>query len=470
MLNISSVNYLNTKNNINQAQSVGVSNAAVSSLNNTSQLQNVSSPYTHPSFGSNNVRTSLSSKDEKEKYNTVVQLLDKKTKKNLNELLKTGKLLSANSNDNSTVLDNLYKITKNQRVPGLHKEKILSEVINKIHYPYIITQKFGDIPSKIAQQVLNEANTGSQYKAKPSELNVHSSTCPAASIEFNLAHKMPAEFSRMAEGLTSDAMTVTKNIKVSELSQNPVDVIWMLNEFNIPHKLSDWENVTVQLKPDRNAIIRARVQNTYYDKGERSPLDVLMQSTFMNVGAQNTYNTINDKRVPKYNDDDGGLTDIEKNFAEEMVTGKGRVCVTYQKIQYTDDPNNQNGKLVGYECKPEETLQHISDTLKGGDNVIIGYIYTDKDNNVIGGHEITITGIEKGKDGKQYFVCNDTDDGVDAPIKYSVNEFLPKIHHAGIPLKVLQGKVEFIEGWKELMDYYKETKASAKAGSTAAVA
>ena len=186
-----------------------------------------------------------------------------------------------------------------------------------------------------------------------------------------------------------------------------------------------------------------------------------MQSTFMNAGAQNTYDSLIDRRTPKYNDDDSGLIDIEKNFAEELATGKGKVCVTYQQI---DD----NGKLIGYECEQSETLQHIQDTLNNGDNVIIGYTYCDKDNNVIGGHEITIIGIETDKKGNKFFICNDTDDGISAPVTYPVAELLPKIHHAGIPKSVLINNVEFIEGWKELMQIYKETKAQNELQSTAA--
>ena len=465
MLNISGLNstYFYNSSPLRPKNPVDTARAGENSVN-FGTVGHVSSPFSAmPSFGASKVRTSLSNNDEKNKYNTVTSKLDKKTKKALNELLKTGKLLDSSSNDKSTTLDNLYKIATTPRVAGLNSEKLLAEVINKIQYPYSITQKFGDIPAKLQQEMVDSENNATNRKISVSDLDVHSSTCPAASIEFNLAHKMPAEFARIADGLSSEQMSVTKKLKLDELSQNTIDIIWMLNEFNIPHKLESWNDLTVELKPDRNAIVRARVQNTYYDAGERSPLDVLMQSTFMNVGAQNTYNSLTDKRIPKYNDDDGGLTDIEKNFAEEMVTGKGRVCVTYQKIEYTDDPNSQNGKLVGYECKPQETLQHITDTLKGGDNVIIGYIYTDEANNVIGGHEITITGIEKGKDGKKYFVCNDTDDGIDAPIKYPVDEFLPKIHHAGIPLNVLEGKVEFVDGWRELMQYYKESKTASRA-------
>ena len=67
---------------------------------------------------------------------------------------------------------------------------------------------------------------------------------------------------------------------------------------------------------------------------------------------------------------------------------------------------------------------------------------------------------KKGRNGKEYFVCNDTDDGKDEPIRYLVDDLLPRIHHAGIPKSVLINNVEFVEGWKELMEIYKENKAA----------
>lgn len=413
-------------------------------LNNTKSafISNV------PSFAASQFRTSLSGKDEHAKFNEISSIVDKKVRKDLQELLKTGKLLTTSSNDNSTTLDNLYKIATTKRAEGLDRKNILEETIKTIKHPFRITQKFGDIPANLQRQVIEEElKSGKQVSAM--DLDVKSSTCPAASIEFNIAHKMPAEFARMAEGLTSENISVTKKINVNDLSQGLVNTLWMLNEFGTEYKMEDWNTLKVNLKPDRNAIIRARIQNTYKDSGERSMLDVLMQSTFMNIGAQNTYDSLTDKRTPKYNDDDSGLIDIEKNFAEELATGKGKVCVTYQKI---DD----YGRLAGYECEQEETLSHIQNTLNQGDNVIIGYTYCDKDNNVIGGHEITIIGIETDKKGNKYFVCNDTDDGISEAIRYPVADLLPKIHHAGIPKSVLVDNVEFIEGWKELMQVYKD--------------
>lgn len=403
-----------------------------------------------PTFRGYTQRTSLSGKEEHAKYNDLLSVLDKDSRKRLQTLLKTGKLLNNMSNDNSTVLDNLHKIINQKGVQGINRNKVAADVIERISNPAVITQKFGDIPINM-QHSLIEQERANGNNISQIDLDVKSSTCPAASIEFNLAHKMPAEFARMAEALTSEDISVTKKINVNELSQGLVDTIWMLNEFGAEHKLENWNTLIVKLRPDRNAIVRARIQNTYKDRDERSSVDVLMQSTFMNIGAQNTYNSLVDKRIPKYNDDDSGLIDIEKNFAEELATGKGKVCVTYQKI---DD----NGKLIGHECEQQETLAHIQNTLNQGDNVIIGYTYCDNENNVIGGHEITIIGIETDKKGQKYFVCNDTDDDLSAYIKYPVSELLPKIHHAGIPKNVLVDNVEFIEGWKELMQIYKDSK------------
>lgn len=457
MLNLSSVNSINNNQysygvtKLNSVNSTTATNSNPISL--IKSEKNVSRNW--PSFSAlinkNGLRTSLTGKTEHDKYNTVVTMLDKKTRNELQELLKTGKLLDNSANDNSTTLDNLYKIATEKRVDGIDKETILKDVITTIKHPFNITQKFGDVPANLQTEVIQkERQQGKNISSL--DLDVKSSTCPAASIEFNLAHKMPAEFARIAEGLSSPQMSVQKTIDVSGLSQGLMDTIWMLNEFQTEHSLENWKKLKVTLKPDENAIIRARIQNNYKDPDERSVVDVLMQSTFMNIGAQNTYDTLTDKRIPKYNQDDSGLIDIEKNFAEELATGKGKVCVTYQRI---DD----EGKLVGYECEQNETLAHIQNTLDQGDNVIIGYTYCDNDNYVIGGHEITIIGIETDKKGKKYFICNDTDDGVSSAIKYSVDELLPKIHHAGIPKSVLVDNVEFVEGWKELMQVYKETKA-----------
>ena len=414
----------------------------------------------------NTPATSLRNNIEAELYNNVAAHLNKENRQLLNKLLKNGTLLSSNSNDNSTVLENLSAICSEPRIQGLDKTIILKETINAIANPFVITQRFGNIPANMQQDVINNENKfiaqeesqkqeNGQPLSKPminkDDLDVTSSSCVAASIEFNLAKNQPAEFARMVKDLTSNKHYVEKTIDIDNISSNLAEAKWLLDEFNVDYKIESLDKVKVKIAPDRNAIIRARIQTVDKDPTERSVVDVLLQSTFMNVGSQKSYNSLTDTRTGKYNPDNKGLTDIEKNIAEVLATGKRKISVTYQNL---DD----EGKISGYECDFKTMKQQISDALKERENVIIGYTYTDENNIVQGGHEITLIDIVKGQDGKDYFVCNDTDDNKSEPIYYEVETFLPKIHHAGLPKSALKEDVEFVQNWKELLKEYKEFK------------
>ena len=105
--------------------------------------------------------------------------------------------------------------------------------------------------------------------------------------------------------------------------------------------------------------------------------------------------------------------------------------------------------------------KHIIGALNLGENVIIGYTQQDENNKVINGHEITIVKVEKDKNGKEVFVCNDTDDESELPVKYYVDDLLPSIHHAGLPKKVLEGDIDDKPVWYEVLDYNKSLKKSA---------
>ncbi|MDD3236779.1 MAG: hypothetical protein PHV37_01620 [Candidatus Gastranaerophilales bacterium] len=396
-----------------------------------------------PAFSS-----SLRSKDEQLKYNEISKYLDSQNRTYLNSLLKTGVLLDQNSNDKSTVLDNLYSIATQPRIKGIDNGNVLKETIKAIANPFTITQNFGDIPTPVAQDLMTSATP---QPLTSEDLNVRSASCVATSIEFNMAQKQPAEFTRMVSGLSSENYSVKKTLKLSDIASNTVDAIWMLNEFNSDYKLNNWNEVEINMHPDRNAIIRARIQNSYKDSQERSLVDVLMQSTFMNIGSQNTYDSLTDTRYGKFNPDNRGLTDIEKNFTEEVAQGRPKVSVTYQKL-------DEDGKLIGYECDAKTVQKHILDALKLNNNVIIGYTQMDESNKVINGHEITIIGAEQAPDGRINFICNDTDDNQSEPIKWSADELIPLIHHAGLPQEVLKNDVEFTDSWREVMEMYKNEK------------
>ena len=437
----------------------------VKSVNTAKVQNNVASNVSAPNFTSNpmraqihfgttqavpNIRTELISKEEKAKYTELTNLVDKETKRQLNTLLKNGILLNSDSNDKSTTLDNLYKIAKTKRAQGLNSEAILKDTINTISDPHIITQQFGNIPEQFQQMA--KASEGNSSE----DINVeHSGTCVASSIEFNLAQKHPAEFARFAEGLSSPQMAVNKTIKMNNLADNTLDAIWLLNAFEVPYEAKDFDKATLKFAPDKNAIIRAQIQTVDKDKMERSPLDVLMQSTFMQVGSQQSYDTLTDKRAGKFNQNDKGLIEFEKTFTESVVEDKNKISVTYQTV-------DENARLVGYETDFNTMKKQITDALKLGENVIIGYTQVDASGTIINGHEITIIGTKTDKNGKMIFICNDTDDNVSKPIMYSEDFLLPKIHHAALPQAVVQDDVQLVENWVEGLKTYKKLKQQSK--------
>lgn len=393
-----------------------------------------------------NIRTILTTKEEKEKYKVLSQELDKTDRKNLDFALKSGILLNNNSNDKSTVLDNLYKIATTQRAEGLENKKLLKDTLTSVTNPYTITQKFGDIPDEYKTEVINKLtnNSTNLIKRKTAEIELRdlfSGCCVAASEQFNLASKKPAEYTRFAEGLTSPNKSVYKDIQLDSLSENTLDAIWLLNSFEIPYEAKDFKTAKIKLAPDDNAYLRAKIQQNFRDDTERSSIDVLMQSTFMNVASQQSYNSLNDKRGGKFSNEDSGLIDYEKTFLESVVEDKNTMSVTYQNV---DD----NQTLIGYTTDYETAKNQLLETLDRGNNIIIGYTLTDENKKIIGAHEITITDYKKDNKGELYFVCNDTDDDVSEPIEYPATYLIPKIHHAGLPEDIAMKTMEQTDTWR----------------------
>lgn len=390
-------------------------------------------------------RTSLSTKEEKEEYKTLTKHLDKEGKKLLNVVLKNGTLLKNDSNDKSTTLENLYKMVSTPRAQGMDADVLLKHTLKTIADPFTITQRFGDIPEEYKPEVIGKItnNTKNLIERKLADYELEdmfSGCCVAASEEFNLASNKPAEFARFAEGLTSPKMAVDKNIKLDSLSEKTLDAIWLLNAFEIPYEAKDFKTAKITLAPDKNAIIREQIQERHQDKLERSPIDVLMQSTFMNVGSQQSYNTLNDKRGGKFSNEDRGLIDFEKTFMESVVEDKSITSVTYQKV---DDDQ----RVVGYETDYETVKNQLLETLNQGHHIIIGYTMTDESRKINGGHEITIVGSRTDEHGNLIFICNDTDDDNPAPVEYYASSLIPNIHHAGIPTEIADKSMQQTENW-----------------------
>ena len=442
-------------NYITSVKKVDNSNQSFAGKDNTSFFTAKTIPLV-----SNNIvtlRTQLSTKEEKKKYNEVCSKLDRNTKKVVNTLLKNGVLLNNNSDDKSSVLDNLYKIATVPRAEGLTNNGILRDAIATVAYPFLITQQFGDIPQNYRQMAIS-ANNALKSDTKDSkqisdEIDVeHSGTCVAASTEFKLAKQMPAEFTRLAQELSSPKLSATKHIKLENLADNTLNGIWLLNAFELPFKLDkNYNDAQLEFAPDKNSIIRAKIQTTDKDPDERTPLDVLMQSTFMQIGSQQSYNTLTDKRSGKFNQNDKGLIEFEKTFTESVVFDKNILSVTYQTV-------DENARLVGYETDLDTMKKHLLTALDMGENIIIGYTQTNENNIIVNGHEITIVGYKKDENGKLHFICNDTDDGISKPIIYSEDYLLPKIHHAALPKEVVEKDMNIVQNWEEGIDMYKQMR------------
>jgi hypothetical protein len=487
------------------------------SINKTNQ-ESLGLPDSRYMGGSSVLAFTAKIQDQQDKavYKELSSVLDKKSRRSLDNLLKTGKLLAKDSNDGTSTLQNLYKIYKEPRVMGLDNKLILAETIKTIENPFIITQKFGKIPDLEVGKILAQENRGiltkgiglndklskqfnnPQYSGPISVLKaedmdvVTSGTCVAASMEFNLAEGRPAEFARFVAGLTSPELAVKSTIKTSNVMPTMIATADLLNSFGVDHKIIDWDNIEVTLKPDRNAIVRARTESTYQHKEKRSTIDTLMQSTFMQIGSANSYNSLNDIRTGGFNLDNKGLTEFEKDFTEAMVDNSGgKSSITFQNV-------DENKYLLGYNMDFATTKKYLLDSLKSGSNVIIGItefdhkiktndgkqysvvaLKTDKNGQnlyqaadekgktynissanvtadtkeIIGGHEITVIGTKKDKNGNLLFICNDTDDSRSEAVEMPESYLLPRIHHAGIPNKLLNLEEQMDSGYYLLNEF-----------------
>ncbi len=405
----------------------------------------------------NNVRTHLGNETEINKYNTLVNLLKSvqptptsfnlTPNQQLDALLKNGKLLSK-SNNGTTMLDNLYEIITKPRVENLNQINLVCNILDNTSNPRIIPQTLGDIPESELPAIIRVLPDDNPAKKNPSLLNsISSGTCPAASNDVNLADKNPAEYSRWVNELSSPKKAVDLKIRLDSISKNKLDAISILNMLEANMSDFSYDTVKLTVKLDDNALIRAKLQDKYWDLGERNVANVLVQCAIMQAGSQNTYDSLTDTRGGQFNSNPKGLIEVEKTFVESVIKDQEITSLVYQRI---DDDQN----LLGYTCSFDKMEKHIKDTIDSGNNVIIGYVLTNETvgkvesglynpavdgpvNRVINGHEITIVDYKTDQNGKTVFVCVDTDDDSPEYVEYSAEWLLPKIHHAGYPAHIV---------------------------------
>ncbi len=410
---------------------------------------------------------------DREMFAKINNSIDQESKVLLNKLYRNGKILSRNSNDGSSALENLYRIMTEPRVPVFDRENIVKQTLKTLNDPYLITQNIGKIPQERLSKIIksenkrlqakiqqaksmpyfNPDNIAARYPLKPEDLfNIHGATCPAASIEFNLADRRPAEFVRIIEGLTSPKKSVKTRLSYSGLSFDMTEALTALTQQNAEFKPLDWNTVEVTIKPDENAYLRADIQEDYRVKNTRSMVDVLMQSAFMQLGSRRTYNSLIDKRSKEVGEGEG-LNQYEIAFVESIVDSKSKkIPIVYMEL------DNDATKVLNYTYSFEDTKQHFLKSLDQGYNIITGFLVdVDKNGNIITpqGHEILITGYKYDAMGKLWFKYNDTDDGdYFAPSWLEADSFIPKIHHANVPQNVLKEQPQQVPvGFMYLREY-----------------
>ena len=182
----------------------------------------------------------------------------------------------------------------------------------------------------------------------------------------------------------------------------------------------------------------------------RNNIDIILQSTFMNVGSQQSYDSLSDTRGGKFNITEKGLIEFEKTYTESIVRNKNIISVNYQKI-------NEYGQIEGYETDFTTIKKQLIDTLTLKENIILGLTNQMPDGK-LKGHEIVLTGARTNLDNKTDFFCYNSDSPDNKPLIYSEDYLLPRIHHAGLPQEIVTKTMIFKDGWILGLENYKQLK------------
>ena len=449
---------LNPVLNCGNVYKTNISSGSCADKNSFSSQNFTSKALLNQTYSVNKINTTLNQNEQK-KYIELLSYLKNlpysrnsqniTPSKQLEILLKNGKLLSKTSHDASSTLDNLYNIAFFKRKQGLNNATLLCDTLDLLVNPRFVTQTFGDIPLNYRQNILNSLKKDDYVKQNPDSMNVQTSgTCAAASIEVNMADKYPSEFTRWVAQLSSEKGALELNGDLDSISKNKLEAIEIINLLEAQKTGFDFNKTKIKVDVDDNAYLRAQIQSTNWDEGERNTADVLVQSAIMKLGSQNTYNSLCDIRGGKFNSNPQGLIELEKTFVESLIKNREITSLVYQQI---DDDQN----LVGYNCSFDKIKKHITDTIDEGDDVILGYVLTNETsgitksqnynsafdgapNKIINGHEITVVDYNKDENGKTTFICVDTDDDSKELVTYDENWLLPKIHHAGYPSHIVE--------------------------------
>ena len=387
-------------------------------------------------------------------YAAIHQTLNAKGKRALNALLQEGVLTSADTDNKHTTLYQLYSMLKTPRSPGYEAKTLVQETVDLLYQPYTITQKFEPLSENATREILelynNPNSTLQNYPSgqkKPltwKDLDVeNSATCVSSSLMYYMADKMPGELVRHLNELTSPMNAFYEKVKLSELSpDDPKQAFEILKQHQIPYYISGPDEVSVKVENPPSGVIRARdSQDVQSGSKYRNAIMAAYQSTLTHL-ATRSYDPATDLRdADAPGETSKGLTEEEKTLMETIIKDNGGVqSITYQVVNGKAAPEageEGNAYLYGYTRSFQQTASDLLESLRLGEPVIIGITDTDNDGTIVGGHELTITGATTDpKTGELKFIVADSDDDVSSLVIRSARELIPRIHHAGMPLKL----------------------------------
>ncbi len=401
-------------------------------------------------------------------YREVRAGLDRKSRRQLDDLLTSGVLMDMSAENGHSTLHQLYATLKTKRASGLENKKILSEVVGLLNKPYTITQKFSKLSENAAKQILQVRNsptglnrTGVIPVVQPlnwSDIDVkNSATCVSASIMYYMAEKSPGELARQLNELTSPMRAFYEKAQLSEISPNvPEKAFEILDEAQIKYSRSGSNDVLVKVELPPAGYIRTVNASNHKGKAEaRTGVEAAYQSALSFMATRRTYDPATDYRDSEIPGEmSKGLTEQEKTLMETIIKDNGGVMsITYQLAAGKSEPGpGEEGLpfLYGYTRTFEQTTADIMEVLKHDEFVTIGITDTDQSGAIVGGHEITLVGIDLDDKGEIIFKVADSDDRIRRPVIRTARELIPRIHHAGMPLKIaqqIQADIETNQGY-----------------------
>lgn len=383
-------------------------------------------------------------------YQALKKNLTRKERRYLFQQLMRGRLTDTRADDNRSTLAHLYSIVTTPRGSGFHANVVLGETLRVMTEPKTITQKFGDLSAQSLQNLMNYYNSGLGPKmSEPLDVNalrvVSSATCVASSLMYYMADKNPSEFTRHIAGLTGPRQAFYEKVSASELSpDNPALAGQKLNEYGVPATAVPGTNGAqywVKVDLPYSGAIRAIDQQNTHEPGSRGVVEAAYQGALTHLVVR-SYDPGLDMRVNPDGslDPSKGLEEDRKTLMESIIKDNGGVMsVTYQ---FTAAGQDDSPYLIGYYRNFDQTTRDIMQALDMGEYVIIGITDTDPAGTagrINMGHELTVVGYERDKrTGEILFKIADSDDDNPKLVKRRASEIVPKIHHAGFPVKLAQ--------------------------------